>query len=76
MAEGVEVVQPGDEEAQVDLITLYDYGKEDCGKVESSLFSQRTNYRTTGNGHKWCQERFTLEQVHQGNGGSTVLGGI
>ena len=42
MAERTGIVQSGEEEAQGDLIILYDPLKGGCGEVDVGLFSQVT----------------------------------
>ena len=58
MAEGVGIVSSGEEEAQGDLITLYNYPEESCGEVGVGLFSSVTINRTREYDLKLCQGRF------------------
>jgi len=58
--ERAETVQPGEEEAQGDLISALKYLKKGCTEVRSRLLSVVPSARTGGSGHKLAHRKFLL----------------
>ncbi|KAK4832492.1 hypothetical protein QYF61_023539 [Mycteria americana] len=74
-AERAEIVQPGDEKARGDLISVCKYLTEIVKNMKPDSLKRCPVNSTRGNGHK-LKYRKTLEQVIQRDCGVSILGDI